>query len=147
MAHSKEYVKAYREKNKERVRAYNNGWNARARAKNPHFYDKANARRKLPHSRYLRGKAAALWQGKEWTITEEEYTSLIGNPCAIHGEKTSEWGIGLDRIDSSKGYVPGNVQPCCKECNRIKSDKYTTEETKVMVLALLKFRNDNHPRP
>lgn len=27
---------------------------------------------------------------------------------------------GLDRIDSSKGYLHGNVVPCCKECNRMK---------------------------
>jgi hypothetical protein len=28
---------------------------------------------------------------------------------------------GLDRVDSSKGYVPGNVVPCCGECNGMKS--------------------------
>jgi hypothetical protein len=28
---------------------------------------------------------------------------------------------GLDRIDSEKGYVHGNVVPCCWECNKIKS--------------------------
>lgn len=29
---------------------------------------------------------------------------------------------GLDRIDSSQGYVLGNVVPCCKYCNIMKSD-------------------------
>ena len=28
---------------------------------------------------------------------------------------------GLDRIDSEKGYIHGNVVPCCWECNKIKS--------------------------
>lgn len=28
---------------------------------------------------------------------------------------------GLDRVDSSKGYVVGNVVPCCGQCNTMKS--------------------------
>jgi hypothetical protein len=28
---------------------------------------------------------------------------------------------GIDRIDSSRGYVHGNVVPCCSVCNRMKS--------------------------
>ena len=34
---------------------------------------------------------------------------------------------GIDRIDSSVGYVPGNVVPCCKYCNMAKMDR-TKEE-------------------
>jgi len=29
---------------------------------------------------------------------------------------------GIDRLDSSKGYEPGNVVPCCKQCNWAKND-------------------------
>lgn len=29
---------------------------------------------------------------------------------------------GIDRVDSSGGYVPGNVLPCCAFCNRAKDD-------------------------
>lgn len=29
---------------------------------------------------------------------------------------------GIDRVDSSKGYFKDNVVPCCKVCNRAKSD-------------------------
>lgn len=28
--------------------------------------------------------------------------------------------MGLDRVDSSKGYEESNIVPCCKVCNRIK---------------------------
>jgi 5-methylcytosine-specific restriction endonuclease McrA len=28
----------------------------------------------------------------------------------------------LDRADSTLGYIPTNVVPCCKVCNRAKSD-------------------------
>lgn len=34
---------------------------------------------------------------------------------------------GIDRIDSAKGYVEGNVVPCCKFCNEMKSDKSRDE--------------------
>jgi hypothetical protein len=27
---------------------------------------------------------------------------------------------GIDRVDSAKGYIHGNLVPCCWECNRIK---------------------------
>lgn len=29
---------------------------------------------------------------------------------------------GIDRVDNSKGYVVGNVVPCCKMCNAMKSN-------------------------
>lgn len=35
---------------------------------------------------------------------------------------------GLDRKDNKKGYTLDNVVPCCKRCNRIKSDLFTYEE-------------------
>jgi hypothetical protein len=34
---------------------------------------------------------------------------------------------GIDRIDSSMGYVKGNVVPCCKWCNIAKSNKSVEE--------------------
>jgi hypothetical protein len=30
---------------------------------------------------------------------------------------------GLDRVDSSRGYIPGNVVPCCGDCNGMNSDR------------------------
>ena len=29
---------------------------------------------------------------------------------------------GIDRVDSSKGYIVGNIVPCCKLCNKFKCD-------------------------
>ncbi len=47
---------------------------------------------------------------------------------------------GLDRVDSSKGYVLGNVVACCKDCNRAKSDM-TTEK---FMTWLDKLANNSH---
>lgn len=29
---------------------------------------------------------------------------------------------GIDRLDSTKGYIDGNIVPCCMTCNKMKSD-------------------------
>ena len=68
-----------------------------------------------------------------------EYKNLVIQPCFFCGETVSRkvadyssYGKlvtdtiaeinGIDRIDSSKGYTIGNVQPCCVACNRAKND-------------------------
>jgi len=86
-------------------------------------------------------------------ISLDEYKDIINKPCAYCGlEKSNttkeslfytskkkkmesafidfDFEIrhnGVDRIDSQKGYVSGNVVPCCKYCNIAKSD-YSTED-------------------
>ena len=42
---------------------------------------------------------------------------------------------GIDRVDSSKGYIKENVVPCCKWCNIAKSNK-TVEEFKEHILRI-----------
>lgn len=32
----------------------------------------------------------------------------------------SSFYSGIDRINSKRGYIPGNVRPCCWDCNRMK---------------------------
>jgi hypothetical protein len=78
------------------------------------------------------------------SLTLEEYTDLISKPCYYCNDKmnTPSFGRGLDRIDNSHGYHIDNVLPCCTTCNQIRSDKFTVEETKVMILSLLDFRDN-----
>lgn len=42
-------------------------------------------------------------------------------------EKYTVFANGIDRVDSSKGYTPGNSVPCCRRCNYIKN-KYSQRE-------------------
>ena len=35
--------------------------------------------------------------------------------------------MGIDRGDNSKGYLPENLVPCCKGCNRAKSTRSPRE--------------------
>ena len=63
-------------------------------------------------------------------------------PCEYCQSKTlNTTGCGLDRKDSSKGYVKENVVPCCTSCNKIKNKELTYEEMKLAMEAILKFRS------
>ena len=35
--------------------------------------------------------------------------------------------MGVDRWDNSKGYLPDNLVPCCKDCNRGKLTRSSRE--------------------
>lgn len=34
---------------------------------------------------------------------------------------------GIDRVDNNKGYISGNIVPCCKYCNSFKSNRTKIE--------------------
>jgi hypothetical protein len=60
----------------------------------------------------------------EITISFLEWLELIlCDICYYCGGNLDNAGNSLDRIDSSKGYIPGNVRPCCKKCNWSKSNQ------------------------
>ena len=79
---------------------------------------------------------------KTWSLTEADVKtlvtsnciycgqvpSLVCNPIKWHGlsQKTTEGAVitrnGIDRVDSALGYEPGNVVPCCEDCNKSKLD-------------------------
>jgi hypothetical protein len=65
-------------------------------------------------------KSCADTRQLEWSISEETYYSIKSKPCYLCGY--SESVVGIDRVDSTKGYTPENIQPCCVVCNRMKSD-------------------------
>ena len=57
----------------------------------------------------------------DWNISLPDYFELISQRCHYRNHPLGvSNGVGLDRIDNSKGYVIGNVVPCCGNCNRIK---------------------------
>lgn len=66
-------------------------------------------------------------RGHECTLTFDEYAPLLKLPCHYCGLALNETGSGLDRRDNSRGYIPGNVVPCCNACNRAKSDLFNEQ--------------------
>lgn len=84
-------------------------------------------------------RQSAKGKGVPFEISEDAVASLTSQGCTYcgappsrmispsHRRKSPVYDVfrwnGIDRIDSSKGYVEGNVVPCCKFCNEMKSDK------------------------
>jgi hypothetical protein len=57
--------------------------------------------------------------------------------------------MGMDRLDSARGYTEGNLSPCCFVCNQIKGDRFTEAEMRLIgagVSAIWKERLAASPR-
>lgn len=81
-----------------------------------------------PEQQLLYGaRKRAKAKGLECTITVDdivipENCPLLGVALAKGTRKEKSLAPTLDRIDSAKGYVPGNVWVICHRANTIKSD-------------------------
>jgi hypothetical protein len=68
-----------------------------------------------------------------WELSYEQVEKIINSPCYYCGTEKSNHKVtknckagfdhnGIDRVDSAKGYLPDNVVPCCKTCNKAKGN-------------------------
>lgn len=99
--------------------------------------------RHTPKRKYGQARKSAKERNLEWTITFEEYISLISNPCHYCNSPLKEFGgSSLDRIDNAIGYILTNVLPCCGTCNNIRNKFLTVKEMEVAMQAIIKFRKE-----
>lgn len=75
------------------------------------------------HNATLAGKLSkykfnAKKRGFAWNLTDEQFSTFWQKPCNYCGDKIET--LGVDRVDSSKGYSLDNVVSCCEVCNRVK---------------------------
>jgi len=61
-------------------------------------------------------------KGIEFSLSIEEFNAICSSRCVYCGSGNK---IGIDRKDSSIGYVIDNCQPACSTCNMM---KYTSDE-------------------
>lgn len=80
--------------------------------------------RQSPRNRYIRYLRLTNKRGLVSSLTLEEFMTFWEKPC-IFGCPIST--VGLDRIDSSKGYSLGNVQSMCSEHNLMKRAHSTSK--------------------
>lgn len=78
-------------------------------------------------SRYASARSAAKLRGHEFAISLSEFEQLVSQPC-VYQYSGPAAHIGIDRIDATRGYVPGNCQPCCGKHNQFKSDILTDDQ-------------------
>jgi len=80
-----------------------------------------------------RYKNSAKRREIEYKLTEKQFRKITQQNCYYCGAKPNNISIndrcngvyiynGIDRINSKKGYTLNNVVPCCRVCNRAKSD-------------------------
>lgn len=86
-----------------------------------------------------RAKQRAISKGLEFSISESDFVipavcPVFGTLLSVANKKFREPGfsgskdsMSLDRLDSSKGYVPGNVAVISWRANRIKGDATLAE--------------------
>ena len=85
--------------------------------------------------KYTVYKRRAKIKDLEFTLTLEQFASFWQVPCSYC--KRAVDTIGIDRIDSSRGYVLDNCASACTRCNVMKLDQ-TVEEWKANMIAALK---------
>jgi hypothetical protein len=89
-------------------------------------------------------KKRALSGGQEFTITIEDI--VIPETCPVFGVKIqdgtgsgprgggfNDYSASLDRIDNSKGYVPGNIAVISRRANRTKNDSSVSDLVRLLV--------------
>src|SRR5690554_6923129 len=111
-SHYQKYGKRWHDQNREKTRETQR----RYRERNPEYF--------LWRSARLRAEK----RGVEFSIAVTDIT--IPECCPVFGvpfNKGGMRGASLDRIDNSKGYVPGNVQVISRRANTMKGDA-TIEE-------------------
>lgn len=72
-----------------------------------------------PGAKLTRFRGSAMRKGLAFELTLDTLlTAFWQKPCHYCGDPIET--VGIDRVDSSKGYVPGNMVPCCSMCNFMK---------------------------
>ena len=112
-------------------------------------------KRRLTTEERLKNKLFSMYQRRskrinfEFDLTAEETLDLSKQNCNYCGSKPKNRYIvhedafyysGFDRINSNFGYTSKNVVPCCKICNKAKSD-LSVEEFEKHVLKIAEHLN------
>jgi uncharacterized C2H2 Zn-finger protein len=133
---SKRKFARYYERNKERDRASTNAWRAANRGR---YLEYCKSYRESPEGRFRFAIHQAKKRELEFTFSFDEYQSIIQvGICHYCQGALNETGSGLDRKDSSKGYITGNCVPCCWKCNLIRGEDNVSYAEMIEVAKLLK---------
>ena len=98
-------------------------------------------------------------KGPELNMTEEEFLKWCRSQerkCDYCGIKEQDlqaagllssiglpvYALGIDRIDSERGYEVDNITFCCYACNKAKGDVYTYDEFKIIGESISKVWKD-----
>jgi hypothetical protein len=83
-------------------------------------------------------RSGAKARGLVFELSDDIFRALVTSPCDYCGDPPAVIKVlgsppstfvhgGIDRIDNTKGYIEGNVVPCCRRCNVGKWDYHRDE--------------------
>ncbi len=89
--------------------------------------------------RFSNYKARAKKDNRIFNINIDKFKNITNKQCEYCGgysdSDIDEQFCGIDRIDSSMGYVVDNIVPCCYICNMMKAsltyDEFTNHVKKI----------------
>jgi len=85
-----------------------------------HCRDLVQTKSTTPKGKYYVYTQNAKYKKLSFELTFEQFMTFWQKPCNWCGTQIET--IGLDRIDSSRGYTIDNVKSCCWFCNRAKGN-------------------------
>lgn len=79
-------------------------------------------RRENINDKYTEYKKSARRNNREFDIPFDKFGRMLKSKCYYCGcyDKKSSI-VGIDRLDNDKGYIKGNIVPCCIMCNLMKN--------------------------
>jgi len=92
---------------------------------------------------YNRYKQSANRRHLEFSISLEDYSSLIDMPCNYCGEKPRKYN-GIDRIYNKIGYTKTNSVSCCSDCNFLKG-RFSEENFLKICNKIVNYQNTVQP--
>lgn len=105
------------------------------------YYAEWGRSKRRGRGRFQYVKSHARRRKIEWTLGREQYIALVSLPCAYCFLPSDvEAGVGLDRLDNDRGYVDGNVVPCCSICNAVRMDRFSPDEMKLIGTVIRKIK-------
>lgn len=126
--------RAYRAQNRERLTAQTRAWR-QARPEKSREYTKRWRRKDPAKAMFIAAKHRARLLGIEFSIAVSDISipaicPVLGIPFGPNtgrGPGAFSDSASLDRIDPSKGYIPGNIQVLSRRANTMKSNATATE--------------------
>jgi hypothetical protein len=79
-------------------------------------------RTKYMESTYNAKKTNAIGRNMAFHISFDFFKELVNKQCIYCGEKKENEINGIDRVDSTQGYIESNCVPCCSTCNFMKGE-------------------------
>jgi hypothetical protein len=74
-----------------------------------------------PQYRYKQYKSSSKKINREFKLSYDEFLTFWKKDCSYCGSAIDS--VGIDRIDSSVGYILDNCASCCFDCNNLKSNR------------------------